>query len=299
MKRFGDAEKSFRKVASIREKLVREHPTIDRQRALAAARVLWGDALGMLGHWAEAAGQYSKAATIGEASWPILVRSARTHLAAGDDDAYSAVCRQLAPRLGNEAASDELMAVALTLVVGENALADPSQLVAIANRAAEAEPGPIAQLLVGAAEFRAGRDQQAIATLEQALARLDQEMVTAGNNRNRTLSIRIVGQSLLARAGAQQGDQTAGQLEAMPDPESRSAAVAPSDREGLPPWIVGFSREILRRRARQGNRGTRRVTSPSTEQTAEMSTRCDSRGSAISLAKPRAPIERRVRGGRF
>src|SRR5262249_45535356 len=154
------------------------------------------------------------------------------------DAGYRARCAELVQGRSVGAASDAPLMITMTLVAGENALDDMNQVVALARQGADANPADARMaLLVGAAQFRAGRVPEAIATLTNALARLE---IAVPDKLDAALVCRILGHVLLGQAYREQADSAAEQrqLEALRELLDLRIAGAVNLQEPLPPWIL-------------------------------------------------------------
>ena len=168
--RTAEAVAAYRRAIEIRRKQARDDPTnATCQSNLARDLTRCGEALALLGRWSQSTDMYAQAAAAGNDSWQTMGLLALLQLAAGDLAGYRATCADLVKRHADDASPDAATAMALALVVGDKALDDMSEALALAMRAADADPSnPMALVLVGAAQYRAGRGQQAIATLTGA-----------------------------------------------------------------------------------------------------------------------------------
>ena len=245
-----EAEHSFCKAIEVRAQLVQDDPAnAVFQSNLAAGLSLCGDALALSGKWSESADRYAQAVGAGNYSWQTLGFLALVQLAAGNESAYRATCANLVRRYGDHAAPDAVFAMALTLVVGDKALDDMNQALLLAKRAAEADPSnPLAAIVVGAAEYRAGRGEQAIQALTQALSQLDPAVSAA--KPDQFLVSRLVGEMILALAYHAHSDHEALEkqletLRALIDNTKTPATL--QSNGGLPPWAARFAVEMAKR----------------------------------------------------
>ncbi len=122
------------------------------------------------GRWDEAADDFAAAIDLTADSPEVWHHLALARLARGRDDDYRATCRQLLDRFGRDPDRRTLRSMLATCVLAGDALDDPGRLLALADRAfAPGDPGPDAPSLRGAALYRGGRFDEAIASLEQAV----------------------------------------------------------------------------------------------------------------------------------
>ena len=100
--------------------------------------------------------------------------------------------------------------------------------------------------MVGAAEYRANRPQQAIATLTNALSRLD---LAAGNKSGELQLGRLLGETILAReyAGQSNGAALNKQLVSLQALIEKTESQSPQVQDGFPPWVVRFAVEMAKR----------------------------------------------------
>jgi len=246
--RISEAAVSFRSAVEVRQKLCDDYPTNQDFRVrLTNDLVQCGDALALSGQWSPAAGLYARAVQTSDHSWQVLWPCALMQLASGNEAGYRATCAELLQRHSAGATSDALLAITMTMVVGTHSLDDMNQAVTLAKQAADANPADARMsLLVGAAQYRAGRAKEAIATLTNSLERLE----TAQPDKiEPVLVCRIVGHMLLAQAYHEQADSAARQrqIDALRQLLDRRTAGAPHFQGPLPPWTVGFAVEIAQR----------------------------------------------------
>jgi tetratricopeptide (TPR) repeat protein len=241
----------YQTAIEIDEKLATDYPTnAICQLNLANDLVPYGEALALLGQWSESADAYAKAVKTGNRPRQTLWPWALVQLAAGNEAGYRAACAELVSRYGSDAPPDALFSIALTLVVGDKALEDMGPALLLAKRAADASPtDPVAAILVGAAEYRAGHSPEAIATLTKALAQLAPAEPSAADKADRVLVVRLVGEMLLALAYHEQANPEAlkQQIAILQKLIDQPQTPGPQTTSGLPPWTVGFAIEIAKR----------------------------------------------------
>ena len=246
-----EAEHSFRQAIELREQLAQDDPTSAVYRSnLAASLELCAGALALSGKWSASADRYAQAVAAGDAAWQSLGRLALVQLAAGNESGYRATCAELVRRHGENAAPDAAFSIALTLVVGDQALDDMSPALVLATRAADADrSNPMAAILVGAAQYRAGSSPEAIATLTKALSQLDLAAPVATASPNQILVGRLVGEMILALAYREHSDDEAlqKQLATLRKSIDQAETLGPQSSCSLPPWAVRFAVEIAKR----------------------------------------------------
>jgi serine/threonine protein kinase/tetratricopeptide (TPR) repeat protein len=127
-------------------------------------------AMAMLGHWREAADELAKALDKGDFHWRPRCQIALLRWAGDDEAEYRAACNELVERRGSQATGSEAGAIATACLIGRSTFDDWIAVLAIARRAAIVDPeNPVYLTLVGAARYRAGQTDEALAMLEQAL----------------------------------------------------------------------------------------------------------------------------------
>ncbi len=118
-----------------------------------------------LGHAKEAAADYEKTMTFPDYeqlyAWYTVIR-ARAQL--GDAAGYRQACTNLLARWGDRLDPND---AAWLLVLAPDALADPGQIVQLAEKAYKQSPTFLVRNTLGAALYRAGQWEQAVQTLEQ------------------------------------------------------------------------------------------------------------------------------------
>ncbi len=242
---------AYRAAIAIHEKLAAEHPANATCRLnLANDLTPCGEALATLGNWSESADIYAQAVRATNYSWQTMWPCALVQLASGDEAGYRATCAELVARYGRGAAPDAAFTLAFTLIVGDGALSDMNQALALAKRAADAEPtDAIAAVLVGAAQYRTRRNKEAVATLAKALAELERTSATAPGDRDQMLVFRVTGEVLLAQAYREQTGRNLPQkrLDALRQLIDTREAREPQRPGALPAWAVAFAVENAKR----------------------------------------------------
>src|SRR5262249_12254247 len=148
----------------------------DYTQALALGEKTWevwnnrGVAHLHLSHWKEAAADFEKVLTLpGEGSTATgLTRLSRARAYQGDAAGYRRACSQLvAAKQFKEAAAALLTTQVRVCVLAPDALADPQQVVQLAERAFTQDKTALGRNTLGAALYRAGQWQQAVEVLDQ------------------------------------------------------------------------------------------------------------------------------------
>ncbi len=169
-----------------------------------------GDTHGVLGHWREAAAAFTRAAEVSNDAWKPLYQAALLQLAVDDEAAYHDSCERLLARYGDDSDVAICVAVAMACMAGDQATSDMNRVLDIMRRAAESNPkNPVFQTLVGALEHRAGNSQTAIATLKKTLPMHTLAAYAAPRQLDQIRISRIMGETILALALREVGDQQA------------------------------------------------------------------------------------------
>ncbi len=135
-----------------------------------ASLQLHANTLAALGQWEKSARCYQRVVEAHRESWATMFRCALVHLAANNLNEYRALCRELLAKHGETTNATEAYGVALACVSGEGAVDDMNSVVRLAKRAAEMQkqnPGML--VVLGGAQYRAGRRPEALETLKIAL----------------------------------------------------------------------------------------------------------------------------------
>jgi eukaryotic-like serine/threonine-protein kinase len=125
-----------------------------------------------LGRWKEAADDFQKVLAFPDASSSstVLARLIRARVGQGDAAGYRRACTELltGKQFANVGKAGPLLNTqAQMCVLAGDALADPEQVVQLAERALAAEKSAAGRNTLGAALYRAGKWEQAVATLDQ------------------------------------------------------------------------------------------------------------------------------------
>jgi tetratricopeptide (TPR) repeat protein len=252
--RLAEAVASYQTAVEIHQQLAAAYPTNSACQAnWASDLVQCGDALALLGRWSESAELYAQAVPASNYAWPTLWPAALVQLAAGNDAGYRHLCHELVTRYGDRASPDDLFSLALTLAAGDIGLDDRNQVLAIAERAAAANPSDsVAAILVGAAQYRAGQRKEAITTLVKALPKLDPAAAPATapatDKPDRVLVGQLLGESTLAVAYYEQTGRKMPKKrrDALQDLIDKPAMSSTHKTAALPPWAVGSALEIAK-----------------------------------------------------
>jgi tetratricopeptide (TPR) repeat protein len=237
----------YQTAIEIDESLLTEHPNSGLfQMNLAKDLAPYGEALALLGQWSESAEVYAKAVIASRQSFPLAWPAALVQLAAGNETGYRDACGDLARRFGSNARGEALFALVFTLVAGPKSLEDPQQVLALARRAHDEDPADAATtVLLGAAEFRAGRAAAASELLTKGLAALD----APASDKSRQAAVGTLGRLLLTEAYREQGNaeglKTA--REQLRVAIEQNASLDARTNANLPLWLVGFTIEMAKR----------------------------------------------------
>jgi tetratricopeptide (TPR) repeat protein len=249
--RADEAIACYQSAAEIREKLVQDNPNDAAVRSnLAGDLALCGDAFGLLGNWSESADSYTRSLGLANNSWQAMGRLALAQLAAGNETGYRITCANLLRGHADQSAPEAATTIALALVAGDKPLDDMSPAVALAIRAAAADPSDVvAATLVGAAEFSAGRSSEGIVTLTKALLRSDSAASDVVKDTERNLAGRLLAEMLLTRVYREQGanEELQAHREALREWIDKADSPAWHAIDGLPPWALRYVVEMSRR----------------------------------------------------
>jgi WD40 repeat protein/serine/threonine protein kinase/regulator of sirC expression with transglutaminase-like and TPR domain len=121
--------------------------------------------------WPEAAADYARADDLQEPADAFgCYVHALTRLYAGDVDGSRKVSRRMAERFAESADPEHAHLIAATGVLDSQPLVEPARLVALAARAAADQRLPWRAARLGAAHYRAGGYERAVAALQESLA---------------------------------------------------------------------------------------------------------------------------------
>lgn len=129
-----------------------------------------GDTLALLGQWRQAADAFAQATLAANYAWRPQFQWALLQLADGNEAGYAATCAELLARHGDHPSAATAVGIALACIAGERAVADMDKVVEITQRLADSDPvNPVFQSWLGAAQFRAGRIDEAITRLRKSV----------------------------------------------------------------------------------------------------------------------------------
>jgi serine/threonine protein kinase len=262
--RNSDAETSTLRAAEVWEKLVGDNPTNDGYKStLGRALANCGDLLATSNQWRKSADVYRKAVELTDRSWLILFQWALLQLAAGDEAGYQAACAELIQSHGETNSPNQAFIIALTCVVGDRAVDDMGQVVALARKATADDPtNPAHWVALGAAQYRVGQTTESIDTLKKAIPLHTVATFAAPKQIDQIQLSRLSGETFLAMAYHRQADKAAlekqtavvralvAQLEKSP----------PKPSGGMGPWGIAFAIEMAKR-------DLARIESPAAEST--------------------------------
>ncbi len=144
---------------------------VARQLGYASAGIFssQAEALAMLGRWQEAADVLAPALDGSDYKWRPRCQLALLRWANGDDAGYRAVCSDLVARHRSDFHSDEASGIVTACVLDANSVEAWGDVLKIAQQVVDAEPSsPVSLTQLGAAQYRAGQLDEALATLERA-----------------------------------------------------------------------------------------------------------------------------------
>jgi WD40 repeat protein len=129
-----------------------------------------GDAAGARGEWAKAADDFAQALEMGGDNHRLWECHAVTRVARGDLDGYRRFCTRLLDQYGGTKDPATANAVAWACAFAAAPAADPARAVAVAETALADDPDNPSYLnTLGAALYRAGRSDDAVRRLEEAV----------------------------------------------------------------------------------------------------------------------------------
>lgn len=245
--RIDDAVIMYQAAVQIRQGLAAVQPSI--QSDLTNDLVLCADALALADRWCDSAAAYERAVQSGKHSYETMWPCALAELSCGNEQAYRDTCAELVERYAASAGADAILAIALTLVAGENALDDKQALLSIARRAAERNPtSTAAAILVGAAQYRAALVDEAVATLEQALAQAASDPDSSANPGGQLVAARLLGEAILAMAHRRQTGTVADErLQKVRQSCAKSSLPGGPGNSERPPWLAACAAKIVER----------------------------------------------------
>jgi tetratricopeptide (TPR) repeat protein len=142
---------------------------IDLDRSKAMYWSCRGIAHGSLAQWSRATRDLSQAVVLNPRDWGTWHALALAHLAQDDLGAYRRTCAGMLRQFATIKQADGASLAAWTCALAPDAVADPSQIVALAERAVRSDPrSPIYRTSLGAALYRAGRPRAALERLSEA-----------------------------------------------------------------------------------------------------------------------------------
>ena len=249
--KIAEAVASYQAAIEIHEKLAADYPTnLTCRLNLANDLVPCGEALAMLGKWDESADVYAKAVPASNFAWQTMWPCALMQLASGNEEGYRAMCTNLVRRHGSNVVPDAAFPIAFTLIAGKKSLEDMNQPLLLAEHLAKSNPSnPIAKVLLGAAQYRAGLGKDAIATLTEALPQLETATPEGAKDPNQVFVCRVMGHVILILAYHDQANREAlkKELKTLRELTDEPETVEQQSRGGLPPWVPSFATEIAKR----------------------------------------------------
>ncbi len=132
----------------------------------AGLRAMRGQALVELGRWPDAAADLGRAITRGIDDPEVHYLRAVSRLLAGDPTGYCAACSAMLRNFGDREDTYTSNRVAYACICAPDAVGDLPALVRAAERAARIGPGE--ERIAGAALYRAGRFEEALARFDQS-----------------------------------------------------------------------------------------------------------------------------------
>jgi tetratricopeptide (TPR) repeat protein len=245
---YPQAEESHKLAVDLLEELA--NTDSEARAQLPEALAIYGDTLAVALRWQAAADAYGKAVKLNNQMRRFQTRRALLQWAAGDKAGYQATCADLMKRWGRTNNAVDALWTSEACVVGEDAVTDPTAVVALAKRALAGDPGsPMAKTVLGAAQLRAGQVDNAIQTLKSSLPRHALVSILAPNQVNSIRLNRLLGETCLARAYLQQGDNDAVAAQAKKIEDLIAILEKPATQEEaeLLPWSTEVALELAKR----------------------------------------------------
>ena len=209
-----------------------------------------GDAQAVLGRWHDAANAYARVAEAYHYAAIPTLQWALLQMAAGDYTGYRATCNKLIDEHGATAEGSVAALIVMTCVAGDSAVENPIVVAAIAERVVARDPrNPVSQVFRAAAQFRAGQTTEAISGLEAALPKLALAELAAPMKRDYVRLARLAGETILALACVEAGDQDAltRQLGVLRTTIDAISARPPQYSDGTNEWTIPLALHIARR----------------------------------------------------
>ncbi len=242
------ALESHKLAAELYEKLARTD--FESRGQWPAALATYGDTLAVALDWKGAADAYGAAAKLNPHWRQLQSRRAMLQWAAGDAAGYQATCADLMRLWGKTTNYVDALWTTEALVVGENAVPDMNTVVALAQTAVAAQPGSaLAKTFLGAAQLRAGKTAEAVATLKASIPRYALWTITSPQQTNQFRISRLFAEVCLADAYRQQGNDEALQEQIKKIADSIAVLEKPEtaqDGETLP-WSIEVTLELANR----------------------------------------------------
>ena len=243
------------------------------------------DSLALQGKWKEAAAAYVRVVEASDHAARPLIQLAILQVAADDQDGYRRTCDELIARYGNSAMGSDAAGIVTACVVGDAEFENTQAVVAIAQRyVASHEHHTSDDWLLGAAQFRAGRVQEAIATLEVAVPRFEEAEQVAHSGRDQVRASHVLATTVLAHAYRQERNEPAlkAQRDSLRALISKFETALPQYDEETPRWALQLALHVGNREL-QPLLGVRNSFLPSGFQ--------DVVSAAISSSRRHTPVE--------
>ncbi|MEX2114326.1 MAG: tetratricopeptide repeat protein [Pirellulales bacterium] len=200
-----------------------------------------GDTLAMLGQWQQAADAFGKATVAANYAWRPQFQWALLQLAAGDEAGYSATCADLLARHGDHPSTATAAGITLACTAGDRAVEDMNKVVQIVQRLADSDPlNPVLQAQLGAAQFRAGKTQEAIERLRKSVPLHSVAALAAPGQLDRIRVSWLTGETILALAYYKANDEQAlaKQLDVVRELVEKLEATNPQYSQDFGEWAL-------------------------------------------------------------
>ncbi len=213
-----------------------------------------GDAHAMLGRWGTAADIFRKAVEASDHSWKTLYQLALLQLVSGDEAGYRATCADFIARHG--ANTDMAVSAGLTMacMAGARSLDDMTGALTVAKRVAAADQrNPVFQTLYGAVQYRAGQNENAIATLTKALPMHALAEIAAPKRLDQIRISRLTGTTILTLAYRDTNNREAYEqrLQALRALVEKLAGTTAQHSEGIGKWALPCAIELAKQQLAQ------------------------------------------------
>ncbi len=208
------------------------------------------DALALQGKWKDAAAAYVKVVDASGRAVRPLWQLALLQLAADDQVRYRRTCDEVIALHGESTLGGDAAGIVMGCVLGDAAIENAQLVVAIAQQILDSDTcSPVDQWLVGAAQFRAGRTQEAIDMLVETLPKFDSAQRVAQSGRDQVRASHVLASTILAEAYRHTNNEPAlkAQLDSLRGLIAQYEKALPQYDEETPRWLLGLALDLARR----------------------------------------------------